>query len=192
LASDSRFWLVRHAPVLGPPGVIHGPEAPANLDCVSALESLEASLPRGALAVCSPAARTRQTAAALGLEAQVIEGFREQNFGTWTGRRHADLETELGPDYAAFWRSPAVNRAPGGESFKDQISRVRTAIATLAAGDNVVVAHSGTVRAMLCIALEMAPIHALRFVIDPLSLTRIDRLAGGWRVGCVNRPTSAR
>jgi alpha-ribazole phosphatase len=42
------------------------------------------------------------------------------------------------------------------------------------------------VRAALAIALEMAPEQALRFVIDPLSLTRIDRLAGGWRVISVN------
>ena len=53
-------------------------------------------------------------------------------------------------------------------------------------GDVVLVVHSGTVRAALAIALEMAPEQALRFVIDPLSLTRIDRLAGGWRVISVN------
>jgi alpha-ribazole phosphatase len=48
------------------------------------------------------------------------------------------------------------------------------------------VVHSGTVRAALALALEMAPEPALRFAIDPLSLTRIDRLTNGWRVVCVN------
>ena len=33
----------------------------------------------------------------------------------------------------------------------------------------------------------LPPEQALRFVIDPLSLTRIDRLDGGWRVGSVNQ-----
>jgi len=51
----------------------------------------------------------------------------------------------------------------------------------------VLVVHSGTVRAALALALEIAPEQALRFVIDPLSLTRIDRLVSGWRVCCVNR-----
>jgi alpha-ribazole phosphatase len=37
------------------------------------------------------------------------------------------------------------------------------------------------------IALDLSPDAALRFVIDPLSLTRIDRLEGGWRVVAVNR-----
>jgi alpha-ribazole phosphatase len=50
----------------------------------------------------------------------------------------------------------------------------------------VIVAHSGTVRAALAIALGIAPDGALRFKIDPLSLTRIDRLETGWRVVCVN------
>jgi len=34
---------------------------------------------------------------------------------------------------------------------------------------------------------DLAPDSALRFVIDPLSLTRIDRLANGWRVVAVNQ-----
>jgi hypothetical protein len=32
-----------------------------------------------------------------------------------------------------------------------------------------------------------APEAALRFIIDPISLARIDRLEGGWRVAAVNR-----
>jgi alpha-ribazole phosphatase len=39
---------------------------------------------------------------------------------------------------------------------------------------------------VLAIALDLAPEQALRFVIDPLSLTRIDRLENGWRVVAVN------
>jgi hypothetical protein len=48
---------------------------------------------------------------------------------------------------------------PAAESFVDQIDR----------------------------ALDLEPDAALRFVIDPLSLTRIDRLNNGWRVVAVNR-----
>jgi len=44
-----------------------------------------------------------------------------------------------------------------------------------------------TIRAVLAIALDLAPDGALRFVIDPLSLTRIDRLERGWRVVAVNQ-----
>ena len=103
------------------------------------------------------------------------------------GQIFAALVAEFGDAYRAFWKSPAENRPPGGESFVDQIERARAGLAPLPAGDAVLVVHSGTVRAVLAIALDLAPDSALRFVIDPLSLTRIDRLANGWRVVAVNQ-----
>ncbi len=183
----TNLWLIRHAPVNGPRGVIHGPDAPADLGDASALAALKARLPANAFAVCSPARRTRQTAAALGLDAVEQQAFREQDFGAWTGRRHDDLAAEPGAAYRAFWQSPAGNKPPGGESFVDQIERARAGLALLPKGDAVLVVHSGTIRALLAIALDLTPDAALRFVIDPLSLTRIDRLENGWRVVAVNQ-----
>jgi alpha-ribazole phosphatase len=185
--TESRLWLVRHAPVAGPRGVIHAPDAPADLGDDAALSLLRATLPAQATAVASPARRTMETAHALGLAARSEPVFREQHFGAWTGRRHDDLAAELGDDYRAFWSQAAHNRPPGGESFCDQIARVSAGLDRLPAGDIVLVVHSGTVRAALSIALDIAPESALRLVVEPLSLTRIDRLAGGWRVVCVNR-----
>jgi len=184
---ETNLWLIRHAPVDGPRGVIHAPDAPADLGDVAAFAALKARLPANAFAVCSPARRTRETAERLRLDAAEVVSFREQDFGAWTGRRHNDLVAELGNAYQTFWKSPAANRPPGGESFVDQIDRARTGLATLPAGDAVLVVHSGTIRAVLAIALDLAPDSALRFVIDPLSLTRIDRLENGWRVVAVNQ-----
>jgi alpha-ribazole phosphatase len=187
MSTQTNLWLIRHAPVDGPRGVIHGPDAPADLADAAAFAGLKAKLPAGAFAVCSPARRTRETAFRLGLDPLEQAAFGEQNFGAWTGRRHNDLITELGAAYHEFWKSPASSRPPGGESFVDQIDRARAGLALLPAGDAVLVVHSGTIRAVLAIALDLAPDSALRFVIDPLSLTRIDRLAEGWRVVAVNQ-----
>ena len=184
---ETHLWLIRHAPVDGPRGVIHGPDAPADVSDIGAFAALKARLPQGARAVCSPARRTRETAITLGLDPVEETMFREQDFGAWTGRRHNDLTTELGAAYQAFWKSPAGNRPPGGESFVDQIDRAREGLSRLPAGEAVLVVHSGTIRAVLAIALDLAPDRALRFVIDPLSLTRIDRLDAGWRVVAVNQ-----
>ena len=184
--AQTNLWLIRHAPVDGPRGVIHGPDAPADLGDAAGFAALKARLPGGALAVCSPARRTRETAERLGLVAVEQTAFREQDFGAWTGRRHNELERELGPAYREFWKSPASNRPPGGESFVDQIARAGAGLAALPAGDAILVVHSGTIRAVLAIALDLNPEQALRFVIDPLSLTRIDRLENGWRVVAVN------
>ena len=122
---ETNLWLIRHAPVDGPRGVIHGPDAPADLGDATGFAALKARLPGGALAVCSPARRTRETAERLGLVAVEQAAFREQDFGAWTGRRHNELERELGPAYREFWKSPASNRPPGGESFVDQIARAQ-------------------------------------------------------------------
>lgn len=186
MSEDHRLWLIRHAPVAGPKGVIHGFDAAADTSDDVAFATLRAKLPVEAAQFASPSLRTLETAVALGLRPTVEPNFREQNFGDWTGRRHDDLARELGAAYREFWRAPANSRPPGGENFADQIVRVRDGLAMLPLGDVVLVVHSGTVRAALAIALEIGPEPALRFAIDPLSLTRIDRLTGGWRVVCVN------
>ncbi len=184
---ESHLWLIRHALVDGPRGLVHGPDAPADLADVLSLAALKARLPTKAVAVCSPARRTFETARALGLDPSEEAAFAEQDFGAWTGRHHDDLVLEFGEAYRDFWKSPARNRPPGGESFADQIGRTASGLAALPAGDVVLVVHSGTIRAALALALDLAPESGLRFVIDPLSLTRIDRLADGWRVGAVNQ-----
>jgi alpha-ribazole phosphatase len=186
MSAVTQLWLIRHAPVDGPRGVIHAAAAPADLSDIAAFAALKARLPASAHAVCSPMRRTRETAEKLGLDAVDEADFAEQDFGAWTGRRHDELATELGAAYQEFWKSPASSRPPGGESFVDQIERAKSGLVRLPAGDAILVVHSGTIRAVLAIALGLSPDSALRFAIDPLSLTRIDRLESGWRVVAVN------
>ena len=187
MSGDVRLWLIRHAPVMGPTGVIHGADAPADISDEAALAALRAKLPHGAVCFASPSIRTVETAAALGLQPSTEAKFSEQDFGQWTGRRHDDLAREFDAAYLEFWNAPAGSKPPGGESFAEQIRRVRAGLASLPAGDVILVVHSGTIRAALAIALDLAPDAALRFAIDPLSLTRIDRVASGWHVVGVNR-----
>jgi alpha-ribazole phosphatase len=187
MGTETKLWLVRHAPVDGPRDVIHGEGAAADPSDAAAFAALKAKLPQNARAVCSPARRTFETAVALGLDPVKDSAFAEQDFGAWTGRRHDDLTAELGDAYRDFWQRPANSRPPGGESFVDQVSRTVAGLAALPAGEVILVVHSGTIRAALAIALDLEPNAALRFVIEPLSLTRIDRLKDGWRVVAVNQ-----
>jgi alpha-ribazole phosphatase len=186
VSESSRLWLIRHAPVPDAPGVIHDRDAPADTSDAAVLAALRERLPRDAAQFASPSLRTLQTAAALGLNPAPDPDFLEQDFGDWTGRRHDDLAREFGAAYDDFWKAPAENRPPNGESFADQVMRMRDALAKLPSGDVVLVVHSGTVRAALAIALGITPESALRFKIDPISLTRIDRIESGWSVVCVN------
>ena len=81
MSAETNLWLIRHAPVDGPRGVIHGPDAPADLSDAATFAALKARLPANAVAVCSPARRTRETALSLGLDAVEQSAFREQDFG---------------------------------------------------------------------------------------------------------------
>jgi alpha-ribazole phosphatase len=184
------LWLIRHAPVAGVAGTIHAMDAPADLGDRARLEALRRHLPRDAASYASPSRRTVETARALRLEPMLVPEFSEQDFGAWTGRKHDELAAIDDETYAQFWSDPAQARPPGGESFGDQLARVRLGLSRIAAGPAALVVHSGTIRAALCIALDLTPEAALRFVIDPLSLTRIDRLESSWRVVSVNQRIS--
>jgi alpha-ribazole phosphatase len=190
MEGETFLWLIRHAPVDGIKGTIHAADAPADLTDRAQLEALRRHLPRDVASYASPSRRTVETARALGLEPALVSEFSEQNFGDWTGRRHDELAATGGEAYAQFWSDPARGKPPGGESFDDQVARVRRGLSQIGPGSATLVVHSGTIRAALCVALDLTPQAALRFVVDPLSLTRIDRLSNGWRVVSVNQRIS--
>jgi len=162
-------------------------EAPADVGDRRSFELVRAQLPNDAQAYASSARRAVDTARALRLDPVLMAELAEQDFGDWIGRTHDQLAASGGESYARFWRDPARSRPPGGESFEDQIARVRRGLARIEAEVAILITHSGTIRAALAIALELAPEAALRFVVDPLSVTRIERLSNGWRVVSVNR-----
>jgi len=187
MEGETCFWLIRHAPVDGVERTIHASNAPADLRDQAQLDAVRRYLPQDAVSYASPSRRTVDTARALKLDPILMPEFKEQDFGDWTGRRHNDLAAAGGEGYAKFWKDPARSRPPGGESFEDQIARVREGLRRIEAGPASLVVHSGTIRAILSIALDLAPEAALRFVIHPLSVTRIDRLSDSWRIVSVNQ-----
>ena len=198
----TRWWWIRHAPSRAPAGRLNGRgDVPADLSDAGALAALAASLPARALWLASPLRRAAETAdallaaAAAPPAAPILEpDLMEQDFGDWEGRAYGDIDAD-------FWRHPAGHRPPGGESFAEVAARVAGAIGRWSdeakGGDIVAVAHAGVVRAALARALGATPAAALRFAVEPLSLTRLERIArkggGGeaWRVVCANRPPGA-
>ena len=124
--------------------------------------------------------------------------FAEQDFGDGVGLTSEEVRKEYGDAYKRFWLSPVSERPPNGESFQDLLARTRASIKTLteqfAGRDIVCVAHGGTIRAALAIALGIDPAKTIPFAIDNLSTTMIDWLhpepgfEGGWQVRCTNVP----
>ncbi len=185
----TRWWWVRHAPVTANKGRIYGQnDMQADTDDPETYSGLAHALPSGAVLVTSNLKRTHQTAAAiadagLDLAAPIIEpDFAEQNFGDWQGQHVHEIRAEVGPRHP-FWLTPANQRAPNGESFSDLWTRVTGAIERLTKShknrDIIAVAHGGTIRAALGMALGLEPDRALSFSLDNCSITRIDQVPPG-------------
>ena len=201
-ARITRWWWVRHAPVIGDGGRIYG-QADLACDCSDTplFAALARQLPDNPIWLVSNLARTRQTAEAIRAQRDgadgalmTIENFAEQFLGDWQGQPREAFFARRPLQAASYWFGPADERAPNGESFIDLCHRVEPAIAETnkahGGRDIVCIAHGGTIRAALRLALGVEAQTALAFAIRNCSLTRIDHVAlpgeSGWRVAFVN------
>lgn len=200
----TRWWWIRHAPVTTWKGRCYGTlDVPADVADRAAFEGLAKLLPDRARLVTSGLSRAIDTARAIHdagrllPDPEIVDDLREQCFGDWQGKTNEELEAEYGRALHRFWRAPADETPPNGESFATLMDRVHRAIDEVGrrheGGDIIAVAHGGTIRAALALALGVPGETALQFATDNLSLTRLDRieddrLGNSWRVVVVNQP----
>ena len=168
------WWWVRHAPVPTGSGMIYG-QMDLDADCTDtpSFEALAAYLPADAILLTSDLKRTAQTAAAiraagLAMPPAIVEpALREQSFGDWQGMTHEEFAALGDTAPHRHWRAAAFMQAPNGESFAGLIARVAPAITRLSniheGADIVAVAHGGTIRAAMALALGLDPERALAF-----------------------------
>jgi alpha-ribazole phosphatase len=124
-----------------------------------------------------------------------VPEFAEQHLGEWRGLDRAQFAAGRPAMAASYWYAPADERPAGGESFAEVCARVRVAVDRLTDAfrgrDIVAVAHGGSIRAALAIALSLDPQAVLAFAVENCSLTRLDYFEGqsgsGWRIGTVNQ-----
>ena len=210
MTATTRWWWIRHAPVINHGGRIYGQD---DLECdcsdVESFRWLARMLPADALWVTSHLSRARATAASI--IAQLPDGaaptplvepdLAEQHFGDWQGLTHDELAARRDGAWHRFWLAPAAEAPPGGESFVQVIERVSAVVARLcrkhAGRDIIAVSHGGAIRAALAIALDLDPERALAISTENCALTRVEHIAGEagshapggdgvWRVALVN------
>jgi alpha-ribazole phosphatase len=199
----TRFLWVRHAPVRDDGGRIYG-QRDLSCDCSDrhVFVALARALPRDAQWVASNLRRTHETARAIwaadrnkfaDVSLEQVADLAEQNLGEWQGLDRANFFREREVTPGSFWFAPADERSPGGESFADLVGRVRAAIADLIEAhrgrDIIAVAHGGTIRAAIAIALDLTPQAGLAFATDNCAITQLDLYEGGeqgWRVVTIN------
>ena len=198
---STRWWWVRHAPVRDDGGNIYGQK---DIACDTSdrevFEAVAKILPRNSVWYSSNLMRTHQTAeaiwaagfprpAAMKWEADLAE----QNLGRWQGMNRAEFIA--GRPVGTSWFADINEPAPGGESFMDLYNRTRRTVERInneAAGQDVIaVAHGGTIKAAIGLALGGQPERGLAFDIDNCSVTRLDHFTSAgysnWRLPMVNQ-----
>ena len=117
----------------------------------------------------------------------------EQHLGEWQGMNRAAFIASR--PAGSHWFADIGVPAPGGESFMDLYDRVRGAIERIniahAGRDVIAVAHGGTIKAAIGLALGNLPEQGLAFDVDNCSVTRLDHFASAarsnWRLPMVNQ-----
>lgn len=196
----TRWWWVRHAPLLLPPGTIAGQlDVQVDLSDTGMIKAARRRLPDGAVWLTTPLSRSRLCAAALSPDSAplLVSDLTEQDFGDWQGCTHQQA-WDADPDRAArFWEDAAVNAPPGGESFAALCQRVQAAItresAAHAGRDIIMIGHAGPIRAALALALGLPPAGVLSVAVDHWHLFRLDHLSitgqpAQWRLVGANIP----
>ena len=134
--------------------------------------------------------------------------LREMVFGQWEGLAVAEIRARFADDYAAYQADPAEGRPTGGETFRELGERAWAAVEERLQRPSLrrlaVVAHGGTVKALLCRLLDLPLAMRTRLRIDNASVTAVElregrppvlrylndtchlRRAGSWRA--VTRP----
>jgi alpha-ribazole phosphatase len=197
----TRWWWVRHAPVRNDGGNIYGQK---DIACDTSdrevFEAVAKILPRHAVWYASSLMRTHQTADAIWAAGfpkpdvmPHVAAFAEQHLGDWQGMNRAAFLASR--PAGSHWFADIDVPAPGGESFLDLYNRVKAAIERItieqAGRDVIAVAHGGTIKAALGLALGGEPAKGLAFDIDNCSVTRLDHFASAgptsWRLPMVNQ-----
>ncbi|WP_105133591.1 histidine phosphatase family protein [Burkholderia sp. BE12] len=134
----------------------------------------------GSLVLCSPARCARQTADALGLQADIDEALRDIDYGNWCGKRLHDLARDL-PDELAAWIGTPSASPHRGESFDAAAHRVGTWLNALPRDRDVIaITHAPIVRAAIAQVLRTGAAATTRVDVAPLSCTTFVASPAGW------------
>jgi alpha-ribazole phosphatase len=119
----------------------------------------------------------RHIAAPLSLTVQVEPGMREMAFGQWEGLTYAEILQRDAKALMAWQKAPQCLAPPHGETLTQVADRVRRALTRLVERHRdhslVLVAHGGSLRILLCLALKLPPQAYWQFTMQPGSLSEL-------------------
>ncbi len=123
----------------------------------------------------------REIAIHHGIDVELVPELREAHLGVLQGVFLRDVETTLADDAAYLLRQEIHARPTGGESPMEVrrrcqrfAARLRPVGASARAGDVVIVAHGGSLRALTAVLMRLPASAGWSFRFDNASLTVID------------------
>lgn len=186
----TRWYLVRHAEtVWNRDNRIQGgsdtPLSPLGVQQAACLSRYFASRPIRTI-VSSGMRRSEETARVIAqgnghrLSPVVEPGLAEIHLGAWEGLTPEEVDARYGEAYTRRWRTnPSSTQIPGAEPMDRFLERVRRAreqlLATLEAGEAVIVTHGGVIAALLADALRAEYDYLLRHLrLDNAGMTALE------------------
>jgi broad specificity phosphatase PhoE len=142
----------------------------------------------------SPARRCIATGAAIanasGVEAGVLNGLNDIDYGAWQFRTHEDVRQSDPEAFAAWFATPHLLRFPDGDSLQDLAARTSEALRFILArhaGETIVaVGHESVNRALLMQLLDQPLSSYWRLAQHPCCVNEIDVTEGKIRVIRIN------
>ncbi len=178
--------LICHGPTRATRGATFPADEPLDPQGRVMAEAAAGSVRRVDVAWTSPALRTRQTAAAMKLEARAEPLLRDLDYGSWVG---CSLEAvaSVDPVGVATWLADTSAAPHGGDTIDDLFGRVSDWLCLAAEwnGRVVAVTHAAVMRAAIVTILDAKPASFWRIDIAPLSRVRLKGQAGRWTLTSV-------
>ena len=180
MIKPAKLFLIRHAPVSSRKGFFPEHDPDAVIKKIQ-LKKLANVIPDNSTWYVSPLKRTIQTAEALSKYISYSQkteekNLAEQNFGDWSGKKISDVWKILKKNHSKHnfsFISPEVS-PPNGESYIQQCKRVSHWLKNLSILENeniVVIAHSGTIKAIFSHTLKIKPEFTIGIDINHLSIS---------------------
>ncbi len=135
--------------------------------------------------------RTAQAIAApRGLLVRTDPRLREIAFGEWEGLTYDEIQAQYPTDLARWLADPEGCPPPGGESLAQLGARVGSLMQDITAEHShqtvLVVAHGGSLKALLCLALGLELTGHWHFRLDPASVSEVHLYPEGAIISLLN------
>jgi len=144
-------------------------------------EALGKELPRASAVLVSSSRRAKETAAALGLTAEVDEGLRDLDLGRWAGFSINEIGASE-PEALEQWLSDPEAAPHGGESVDHLFARISVWLQSISTRDDRVIAvtHPAVIRAAILSAIHAAPTSFWNIDVAPLAIVQLTSNGRRW------------